>query len=331
MRILVTGGNGMIGMCMRSLDDEYSDDFIFTSRTSRFGKPGLDLMDKSSVENFFNVSEKFDYIIHLAANVGGLYKNMNENDKMYEDNVKMNRNIIEACHKYGIKRGIFVLSSCIYTPNPSKFPMDETMIHEGPPHPSNSGYANAKRDMEKLCRSYNETGAEYICVIPVNLYGPHDNFDMKDGHFIPAIMNRWHKAKLRGENKFIAYGTGKPERQLLYAIDFCRIIMVLLLDAGEKKRYDSTEPIIICNDEEKTIKEIVNELAKVMGIEQDKIEWDTSKSDGCMKKTVSNEKLKKVLKNVKTWEFNTFTKIRMGFFKTYNWYKRNYGIARGTR
>ena len=321
MKICVTGGSGMVGSCIKDIVSQYPNcEFTFLHR--RTGEHSVELTDNNAVMNYFS-NHKYDYIIHLAANVGGLYKNMEKNVEMFNDNIKINMNILEAAHKNNINRGIFCLSSCIYPENPSKFPMDETMIHESPPHPSNEGYAYAKRMLELQCRHYNKAyNREYICVVPVNLYGPHDNFSLTNGHFIPMIMNRLHKTvewrHAHPTGDIVAYGTGKPLRQFLYAPDFAKIICDVLI--GEQ--YNSTDPIICCNDDEYTIKDIVEKIAKLLDIEKSEIFWDTTKSDGCYKKTVSNAKFKKYFPNFE------FVDIDKGLLITYKWFKDNYKTIR---
>ena len=199
---------------------------------------------------------------------------------MFSKNIKINENVLEACHLNNITRGIFCLSSCIYPNKPSKFPMDETMIHESPPHPSNEGYAYAKRMLEVQTRQYNNTyGYQYICVVPVNLFGPFDNFNLKESHLIPGLMHRFSLTNYTGE-KYEAYGSGKPLRQFLFSYDFARIILTILFDIQNK----NTEPIICCDDKEYAIKEVVNVLCDVMEINKKLVYWNTNKSDGCMKK-----------------------------------------------
>ena len=150
MKVLVTGGSGMVGQNIKDIvSDNTIDEFVFLSSKD------CDLRNKYETQCYFQ-DGNFDAVIHLAANVGGLYKNLNSNIEMFCDNIKINENVLEACHKYRIGRGIFILSSCIYTPSPSKFPMDESMIHEGAPHPSNEGYAYAKRMCAVQCRLYND-------------------------------------------------------------------------------------------------------------------------------------------------------------------------------
>ena len=132
MKIIVTGSSGMVGTNIKGIVEQYpGHQFTFVSRSEGPNNKGVNLVNRTETFHLFS-SNYFDACIHLAANVGGLYKNEANNIKMFSDNIAMNENVIDACHKYGVKRGIFVLSSCIYTPHPSKFPMDENMIHEGP-------------------------------------------------------------------------------------------------------------------------------------------------------------------------------------------------------
>tara|TARA_X000000950_G_scaffold43809_1_gene49288 strand:- start:9886 stop:10860 length:975 start_codon:yes stop_codon:yes gene_type:complete len=323
MKICVTGGIGLVGNAIQKFAKNMKQhEFYYVSRSfttdneDNKGK-GVDLTNAIEVEKYFETN-KFDYIIHLAANVGGLYKNMNGNIEMFNDNILMNMNVLTMCNKYNINRGIFCLSSCIYPNNPSKFPMDETMIHESPPHISNEGYAYAKRMLEKQCQHYNKAyNREYICLVPVNLYGKHDFFSLKNGHFIPMLMHRFHRDLLL-ERKHFAYGTGNPLRQFLYVDDFAKIILEVLL--GNK--YNITTPLICCTDYEYSIRDIVNLLAYHMDIDIHNINWDTSKSDGCMRKTVTNAKLKSFYPDFK------FTDIDEGIWETYKWFKENYPYIR---
>jgi len=317
MKIVVTGGTGMVGCSILNIltsDDEImakweEHKFIYLSSKD------LDLTDRENTLEYFK-DTKPDYIIHLAANVGGLYKNQENNIKMFSDNIKINENVLEGCRLNKVMRGIFVLSSCIYPIDPSKFPMDESMVHESPPHYSNEGYAYAKRMLELQCRQHNKLGYEFICLTPVNLYGPYDNYKIKDAHLIPALMHRFHLHSQVGKS-LLAYGTGRPERQFLYSMDFAKIILLIL---GNKDIKSGN--IICCTDEEYKIVDVVDKLATAMKLNKEDIHWDATKSDGCMKKTVSNEKLKKIIK-----DYN-FVPLDEGLKETYRWFVNNYDTIR---
>lgn len=321
VNVLVTGGSGMVGTTLkqRIASNKSADNFYFISSSD------YDLTDINEVNKCFN-ERKYDIIIHLAAMVGGLYKNMNNNSLMLMQNLKMNTNIVDACHRYGITRGIFCLSSCIYPKTPTKFPMTEEQLCESEPHESNEGYAYAKRMLYILCKHYNKDfGREYICLSPVNLYGSYDNFNIADGHVIPGLINRMFKTKhsippytnlhLHSHceaNKFEVYGSGAALRQFLYAPDFCNALINIL--------YNKT--IInglynICDENEYTIKYIVALIAEILDFDEINIIYNKDYSDGIIKKTVSNEKLKTILPDVK------FVDIKKGLKLTCDWFIQN--------
>lgn len=308
MKVLVTGGNGMVGRCMQdTIDDTERPNWIFS------GSKDCDLRDRDSVMKYFS-EVKPEYVIHLAANVGGLYKNMRQNVEMFSDNVRMNENVLEACHRYNVKRGVFIASSCVYPHSPSKFPMDESMMHESEPHPSNEGYAYAKRMLELQCRNYNrQYGTQFVCLVPVNLYGPYDNFNLEDSHVVPAVIHKLYLAT-RDNTDYVMFGTGTPLRQFLYAYDFVKIIKRVLLE------YDGTDTIICCDDET-TIKDMIMIIAKHYNYNRE-IKNDTSRSDGCMRKTVDNSRLLSIFPDL------TFTELDKGLRGTVEWFKQNYDMCR---
>jgi len=316
MRICCSGGNGMIGKSIQDIVSNYSDHtFVFLNRSLN-NENSVDLTDRQEVLTYFE-KNSFDYIIHLAADVGGLFKNLNGNTSMFSNNIKINENILEACIKNNINRGIFILSSCIFPSEPSKFPMNEEMIHESPPHFSNEGYAYSKRMMHIQCQQYNKTmDTEFICLVPVNLYGPYDNFNPDNSHLIPGLLHRFYNNKVNGE-QMVAYGSGKPLRQMLYSSDFANIICQTLFN-----QEISNETIICCNDDEFEIKDIVKELTIVMDINYNDIKWNTSMSDGCMKKTVDNTLFKMIYPDF------IFTPFYEGIKETYDWYVSNKNTIR---
>jgi len=310
--VLVTGGTGMVGSVLKQYlnYNESVDNFYFVSSQD------YDLTDMKQVEECFN-ERKYDKIIHLAALVGGLYKNMNNNSLMLMKNLKINTNIIEACHKYNINRGIFCLSSCIYPKEPSKFPMTEEQLYESEPHESNEGYAYSKRMLAMLCKHYNnDYGREYICVSPVNLYGAYDNFSISDGHVIPGLINRMYKTKHKiapyDTEYFEVYGSGIARRQFLFAPNFCSLILQMLYNKNIKNGIYN-----ICDDNEYTIKQIVSLIAKILDFDEIKIVYNKNYSDGIIKKTVSNKKLKELNPDIK------FTNIEKGLTLTYEWFIKN--------
>ena len=271
MKILVTGGSGMVGNCIKDESKNYkNDEYIFLS-----SKDG-DLTKKDEAEAIFKKYTP-DYVIHLAANVGGLYKNMKYRVEMLHDNLLMNEYVLEMCNKYNVQKGLFCLSTCIFPHDPSRFPMTEEMMNDSSPHPSNAGYAFAKRLLEVQCSNYNQQfGRKYVCITPVNLYDSYDNFNLEDSHVIPGIIHRMHLTKNK-QDSFVMYGTGSPLRQFLYSPDLAKIILMFVYS------YSSDYTNIICCNEETTIKDITEKIHKYMDMKCD-IVSDTTKSDGCMRK-----------------------------------------------
>ena len=314
MKILVTGGTGMVGKCLKDTIKQYQSEKCNNFTWLFISSKDCDLTNTKDVNLLF---EKHNptYVIHLAANVGGLFKNMRERICMFKDNVRMNENILEACNNFNVQKGIFCLSSCIYPHKPSKYPMNEEMIHESEPHPSNEGYGYSKRMMEMQCRNYNEQfGREYICLIPVNLYGPHDNFNLKDSHVIPGLIHRFYNAKVNNSD-FQMYGTGTPLRQFIHSYDFSKIIIQTLFDYKDKK------PIICCNDEI-SIKDLTYLVGELIGYNTENITQDITKSDGCLRKTVDNTYFMTIFPDFK------YLTLKEGISQTIEWFTKNYDICR---
>lgn len=302
-KIIVTGGSGMIG---NALKDIINDKNIWIFLSSK----DCDLTKLNEVEKLFQ-EKKPDFVIHLAANVGGLFKNIREKILMFRDNVRINENVLECCNKFNVQKGIFCLSTCIYPYKPSKYPMNESMVHESEPHPSNEGYGYSKRMMEMQCRNYNEQfGREYICVIPVNLYGPHDNFNLDNSHVVPGLIHRFYNAK-KNNKDFYMYGHGRPLRQLIYSYDFAKILIMILFE------YKSKKPINCCNDEI-SIKDLTFLIGKLSDYDISKIKIDESKPEGCFKKTVDGSYFNEIFPNFK------YTKLEDGLFDTIKWFNENY-------
>lgn len=306
--ILVTGGSGMVGKCLFDLVKNDTNNWFFISSKE------CDLTNTQKTEELF-IKYKPDLIIHLAANVGGLYKNLRERTKMFSDNVRMNENVLEMSNKYNVQKGIFCLSSCIFPHSPSKYPMTENMLHESSPHPSNEGYGYAKRLLEVQCRNYNiQYNRQYICLIPVNLYGPYDNFNLDDSHVIPGIIHRMLLAQ-KNNDKFEIYGTGSPLRQFLYSYDFAKIILLTL------DNYDNNKSII-CSNDEISIKDLTYKICNIFKYDESNLTFDTTKNDGCLKKTVDNSYFKQIFPDF------TFTSLDEGLEKTIQWFIDNYDSCR---
>jgi len=192
MKILITGGTGLVGKGIQSVSHKYNHEFVFVSSKD------CDLSDFNATYNLFE-KHKPDYVIHLAAVVGGLFKNMNYKVDMLEGNLLINYNVLKCCHLFKVKKCVSCLSTCVF-PDKTTYPIDETMLHNGPPHQSNDAYAYAKRMLEVHSKAYQEQHDDnFICIIPTNIYGPHDNYSLEDGHVIPALIHRCYLCKKNNE------------------------------------------------------------------------------------------------------------------------------------
>ena len=308
IKILITGGTGLVGQGIQSIKYLYNYSFLF------IGSKDCDLTNLIETQKLFE-KERPDYVIHLAACVGGLFKNIKYKVDMYEKNILINHNVLKCCHDYKVKKVVSCLSTCIF-PDETTYPINETMLHNGPPHKSNDAYAYAKRMLEIQSRAYQEQyNDNFICVIPTNIYGAYDNFSLEEGHVIPALIHKCYNAK-KNKEKFVVCGSGKPLRQFIYSIDLARLIMRSLLE------YDEKEPIILSVGEkdEVSIKQIATEIAKQFNYEF-MMEFDDSYSDGQFKKTADNSKLM----SLKQY---SFTKIEEGIKRTVEWFIKNYNECR---
>jgi len=196
--ILVTGGNGLVGSCFFDYDQKYH----------LWGRLNCDLRDKNRLKQK-KIGKWYNGIIHTAAKVGGVGSNMKYKGEFFYDNIMMNTNIIETAREEGIENLVVFLSTCIF-PDDVEYPLSEDKIHLGPPHNSNDAYAYAKRMADIQIRAYREQyGLNYKCVIPTNIYGINDNFNIDNGHVIPSLIHKCYLAKINNE-PLIVWGTGKP-------------------------------------------------------------------------------------------------------------------------
>jgi len=309
MKILVTGGTGLVGHGIKQIENEYNDEFIFLSSKD------CDLENLNQTRILFE-KEKPDYVIHLAACVGGLFKNMNYKVDMFEKNTLINYNVLNCCHDYNVKKVVSCLSTCIF-PDKTTYPINEDMLHNGPPHSSNDAYAYAKRMLEVHSKAYqSQFGDHFICVIPTNIYGENDNYSIENGHVIPSLIHKCYLAKQKGR-PFIVCGTGKPLRQFIYSIDLAKLIMWSLLEYNEKESI-----ILSVNEEDEiSIEQVATQIAKEFDYENYLV-FDTSFSDGQFKKTADNSKLIKLNPNF------IFTPIHDGIKKSVKWFITNYHSCR---
>ena len=310
MKILVTGGTGMVGhaikkyIASRPASDlsEVSgdgDEYIF------LGSNDCDLTNLDKTILLFN-RVKPDYVIHLAAHVGGLYKNMNNKVDMLEKNLMINFNVIKCCHDFKVKKCISCLSTCIF-PDKISYPINETMLHQGAPHCSNNAYAYAKRMLEIHSKAYRDNYKDnFMCIIPTNIYGDNDNYDLEDGHVIPALIHRCYISK-QNNKKFMVRGSGKPLRQFIYADDLAKLILWVLSVPK------NIENIILSPSNEISIEDVARKIAKKFNYESH-IQFDPTYSDGQYKKTADNSLLMSLYGDFK------FTSIDLGLSQSINWF-----------
>ncbi|CAB4420919.1 unnamed protein product [Rhizophagus irregularis] len=315
--ILVTGGSGLVGKAI---------EWVIENDNGKYGKQEGEkwvfLTSKDgnlrSAEATRAIFEKYKptHVIHLAALVGGLFKNMKYKLDFLRDNLLINDNVLQTAHEHKVKKVVSCLSTCIF-PDKTTYPIDETMIHSGPPHESNFGYAHAKRLIDIQNKAYHDQfGDNFTSVIPTNVFGPHDNYDLQDSHVIPGLVHKCYLAKKNG-TPFVVAGTGKPLRQFIYSRDLAKLFIWVL------REYKEIDPIILSVGEkdEVSIKDVADTIVKAVGFEGD-YNFDTSKSDGQYKKTASNAKLMKYLPDFQ------FTPFEVAVKESTEWFIQNYDNAR---
>jgi len=235
-------------------------------------------------------------------------------------NIAINENVLHNAFMYKCKKVVSCLTTCIF-PDKTTYPIDETMLHNGPPHFSNLGYAYSKRMVDVQNQLYNQQCGcvRFTSVVPTNIYGAHDNYHVDDAHVIPGLIHRFYRAA-QEKKEMVIWGSGKPLRQFIYAPDLAKLIVWAM------RSYDQGDPIIMSTDEkdEITIKDVVGHIARAMKF-PGKIVFDTTKADGQFKKTVSNAKLRKLYPDFQ------FTPIDKGVDESVKWFLANYAHVRGTQ
>jgi GDP-L-fucose synthase len=306
--ILVTGGSGLLGSAFKRIlpDAKYPTHEM------------LDLRNSIKTASFLS-DPSIKTVIHLAGKVGGVKANTQFVSDFYQVNSEINNNIISSCVNKNIPKLVCCLSTCIYPDEKyASYPLTENQLHNGPPHDSNFGYAYAKRMVDVQLRAVRQQyGHNYISVIPNNMYGEHDNFDLENGHVIPALIRKIWEAKINNKPTFEVWGDGEVYREFTYAEDIAHAILFCL------EHYNGSEPINIGSTKEYRLKDVISLICKELEY-NGQIVYDTTKPKGQIRKPTSNENFLKL-----GWREEMYTPLEAGLKKTCNWFKQNYPNIRG--
>lgn len=302
-KIYVAGHNGMVGSAIvRALKNHGFSDIIVRSSKE------LDLTRQNEVENFFTI-EKPEYVFLAAAKVGGIYANSTYPAEFIYDNLMIECNVIHASYQNKVRKLLFLGSSCIY-PKLSPQPIKEEYLLSGYLEPTNEAYAIAKISGIELCKFYREQyGCDFISVMPTNLYGPNDNFHPENSHVLPALIRKFHEAKINNYDKVVVWGTGKARREFLYVDDLAEACIFLM------KEYSGETHLNIGTGMDLEIKELAEIIKNIVNYKGE-IVYDFLKPDGTPQKLLDVSKINKI-----GWKAKT--DLLDGITKTYQWYVNN--------
>ena len=299
-RIFVAGHNGMVGSAIVRKLEQLGYTNIITMQRSK-----LNLLDQSEVDNFFRKIGP-EYVFLAAAKVGGIKANRDMKADFIYENLMIQTNIIKSSYVYDVKKLIFLGSSCIY-PKFCEQPIKEEYLMTGELESTNDAYAVAKIAGIKMCQSYNEQyGTNFISAMPTNLYGPNDNYDLNNSHVLPAMIRKFHEAKVEGKDSVEIWGTGTPKREFLYVDDLADACVFLM------NNYSGSEIVNIGTGQDVTIAELAVGISKVVGYEGG-IHFNTNMPDGTPRKLLDVSKLEEI-----GWKYST--SLKEGIEKTYKDY-----------
>ena len=302
-KIFVAGHRGLVGSALiRKLEQDGFAKLLVRDRAE------LDLRNPDAVDRFF-AAEKPAIVILAAARVGGIKANNDEPVEFLLENLQMQNNVVRAASENGVRKLLFLGSSCIY-PKHAPQPIPESALLGGPLEPTNEAYAIAKIAGIKLCQAYaREYGANFISAMPTNLYGPNDNFDLLSSHVLPALLRKAHIAKHEGKRELVVWGSGNPRREFLHVDDLAAACVFLL------ENYDSPEIINVGCGEDITIRELAKLICEVVGF-QGELAWDETKPDGTPRKLLDVSKI-----HALGWRHRIG--LRDGIARTYEWFLEN--------
>ena len=315
-KIFIAGHKGMVGSALVRHLQKQDIGIIIKDRTQ------LDLLNQKDVQNLFK-NEKIDQVYLAAAKVGGIYANDTYPAEFIYENLIIQANVIHFAFLNGVKKLLFLGSSCIYPKNANQ-PMKEEELLTGKLEPTNESYAIAKIAGIKMCESYNRQYGEshnidYRSIMPTNLYGPGDNYHPKNSHVIPALINRFHEAKIKNLPVVTIWGTGMPKREFLYIDDMARA-SIYLMNIDKKKYEEQISPICshinVGSSTDLTIKELAEIIREVVGF-KGKINFDPTKPDGTLRKLIDSERINNL-------GFKNETSLKDGLIKTYKEYIKAY-------
>ena len=306
-KIYVAGHRGMVGSAIvRALQKNQFNNIV--TRTSA----ELDLRNQKAVNDFFD-QEKPEYVFLAAAKVGGILANNTYRAEFLYDNLILEANVIHAAHITGVRKLLFLGSSCIY-PKFAPQPLQEESLLSGFLEPTNEPYAIAKIAGIKMCETYRQQyGDCFISAMPTNLYGPNDNYDLNSSHVLPAMIRKFHEAKVNGEQPVHLWGTGNPMREFLHVDDLAQACLFLM------ENYNEDQFINVGSGVDISIKELAEIIAEIVGFNGETI-WDTSKPDGTPKKLMDVSKLEKL-----GWKAQI--SLRQGIESVYEIFKSEYNNA----
>jgi len=302
-KIFVAGHRGMVGSALiRGLETAGFNKLLKRDRSE------LDLGDSEAVTKFF-CNEKPDLVIFAAAKVGGIKANNEQPMEFLLENLRVQNNVIAAAHESGVRKLLFLGSSCIY-PKLAPQPIPESALLSGPLEATNEAYAIAKIAGVKLCQAFSrEYGANFISAMPTNLYGPNDNFDLETSHVLAALLRKAYEAKKSSARELVVWGTGTPRREFLH-VDDCASACLFLLE-----KYDSPEIINVGCGEDISIHELAELICDVVGFDGE-LSWDKTKPDGTPRKLLDVSKLRGL-------GWTPTIPLRDGIAKTYEWFLKN--------
>ncbi|KKQ40680.1 MAG: NAD-dependent epimerase/dehydratase [Candidatus Magasanikbacteria bacterium GW2011_GWA2_37_8] len=309
-KIYVAGHRGLVGSAIvRKLQSEGYNNLILKNHSE------LDLLNQQAVADFF-ATEKPEYVFLAAAKVGGILANDTFPAQFIYENLQIQNNIIHNAYLSGVKKLLFLGSSCIY-PRECPQPMKEEYLLTGLLEQTNEPYALAKIAGIKMCQSYNrQYGTNFIAVMPTNLYGIGDNFDLKNSHVLPALIRKFHEAKINGDKEVVAWGTGAPRREFLYVDDMADGCLFLMNNFNPTKEQNEKGDIFtnLGTGVDITIKELTELIKKAVGFEGE-IVWDTTKPDGTPQKLQDMTKMHDL-----GWKHKI--ELEEGLKNTYEWYQK---------